>query len=139
MGSHRSGIFSVPLVWLLRLDSPDIRDGAGSYVGPVRAEEDDRLVAVAVLLDLDGFRTFMFRPLPPRVGRWYPLAVSPFSLPPVALRQEPQMPPEDSWLAASVGLVSSDISDPRGGASAWCAFPESRVTLLCLGFLVSDV
>ena len=116
--SHRSGIFSGPLAWLLRLNSPDVRDGAGSYDGPVRAEDDARLVAVAVLLDLDGFRTFMFRPLPPRLGGWYPLAVSPFSLPPVALRQEPQMPPEDSCVRDSVGLVSSDISDPRGGASA---------------------
>lgn len=133
--SHRIGRFSAPPTWLLRLDSPDERDGAGSYDAPVRAEDDERLVAVAELVDLDGFNTFMFLPLPPRVGRWYPLVVSPFSLPPVTLLQEPQIPPEDSWLVVSAGFASSDISKPRTAASELCVFPESDMPL---GLLVSD-
>lgn len=63
-------MFSFPPAWLLRLASPEVRGGAGSYDAPIRAEEDDRLVAVAELLDLEGFNTFIFRPLAPRVGRW---------------------------------------------------------------------
>lgn len=71
--SHRIGMFSVPACWLLHLASPDVREGAGSYDAPVRVDDDDdRLgaTAVAELFDLDGFSTFMFRPLAPRVGRW---------------------------------------------------------------------
>lgn len=69
--SHRIGVDSFPPCWLFRRDSPDVRVGASSYDGPVRADDDDRfgIVAVAELLDLDCFNTFMFRPLAPRVGR----------------------------------------------------------------------